>query len=130
MSKNKADLQTRLYASCIIILLAGLSCALVIYLTADDAPGSAVRYELVNGAVYPVSPGDSKAYVRELRRFGGKAAVLFDEFNRWFAALWQGKSLAITVAWLSIFVSLGVFLFANTLPSDSISDVRGEEKRD
>jgi len=28
----------------------------------------------------------------------GEAAVLFDDFNRWFAWLWQGKTLGITIA--------------------------------
>ena len=126
MRKN-ADLQMRLYASCLIVLMLGLCAAVVIYLTVEDAPGSAARYELVNGIAYPVSPGDSKTYVRELQRFGGKAAVLFDEFSRWFGALWQGKSLAVTIAWLSIFVSLGIFLFASALPR--APEARDEEKR-
>ena len=77
---------------------------------------------MVDGVSYPIAPGSSKMYVRELQRFGGKAAVLFDEFGRWFAGLWQGKSLAITVAWISILVSLGVFLFARHLSSDANSD--------
>ena len=36
-------------------------------------------------------PATTKTYVRELERFGGEAAVLFDEFNGWFAARWHGK---------------------------------------
>jgi hypothetical protein len=44
----------------------------------------------------------TKTYVRDLERFGGKAAVLFDEFNRWFAARWHGKALGVTIAWLSV----------------------------
>ena len=43
----------------------------------------------------------TKTYVRDLERFGGKAAVLFDEFNRWFAARWHGKALGVTIACLS-----------------------------
>lgn len=104
------------------MLAIGLCCALLIYLTAEDDPVSAVGYVVVDGVTYPVAPGSSKMYVRELQRFGGKSAVLFDEFNRWFAGLWQGKSLAITVAWISIVVSLGVFLFARDLSSDANSD--------
>ena len=57
----------------------------------------------------------SKQYARQLQRFGGKAAVMFDEFNRWFAGLWEGKSLAITVAWISVIASLGIYLFARRL---------------
>jgi len=57
-------------------------------------------------------------YVRELQRFGGRAAVLFDEFNRWFDALWHGESLAIAVGCISVLVALGIFLFARWLPPD------------
>jgi hypothetical protein len=122
MNKKTTSLQTRLYVSSGIILAIGLCCALLIYLTAEDDPVSAVSYVVVDGVTYPIAPGSSKMYVRELQRFGGKATVLIDELNRWFAGLWQGKSLAITVAWISIVVSLGVFLFARDLSSDANSD--------
>jgi hypothetical protein len=36
--------------------------------------------------------------------------VLFDDFNRWFAALWSGKALGVSIACLSITVAGGVFL--------------------
>jgi uncharacterized membrane protein YjjP (DUF1212 family) len=122
MNKKTTRLQTRLYVSSVIILAIGLCCALLIYLTAGDDSVNAVSYVVVDGVAYPLAPGSSKLYVRELQRFGGKAAVLFDEFGRWFAGLWQGKTLAITVAWISIFVSLGVFLFARYLASDADAD--------
>jgi hypothetical protein len=67
-------------------------------------------------------------YRRELQRFGGKAALLFDDFNRWFKGLWHGKSLAVTVVWITAFISLGVFLFARLLPPDPKPDVRGEDR--
>jgi hypothetical protein len=41
--------------------------------------------------------------------------VLFDELDRWFAGLWQGKSLAFTVAGISVLASLGLFLYARRL---------------
>ncbi|MFM9983276.1 MAG: hypothetical protein ACKVP9_20390 [Burkholderiales bacterium] len=46
------------------------------------------------------------------------ASVLFDEFTRWFARLWQGKTLGLTLAALSGLVSLALFLFAYWLPPD------------
>ena len=94
------------------MLAIGLCCALLIYLTAEDDPVSAVSYVVVDGVTYPIAPGSSKMYVRELQRFGGKATVLFDEFNRWFAGLWQGKSLADHCNGSVVRASLGVFLFA------------------
>lgn len=69
-------------------------------------------------------------YRHQLERYGGKASVIFDDFNRWFAGLWQGKSLAKTVAWVSVLVSLGIYLFANSLPSEPGADGRPEDERD
>jgi len=46
------------------------------------------------------------------------ASVLCDEFSRWFARLWQGKALGLTLAALSGLVSLALFLFAYWLPPD------------
>jgi hypothetical protein len=119
-------LKTRLYLSCIVILAMGLCGSVLIYLTAEEAPVSAVSYVIVDGEAYPIAPQYSKSYLHELQRFGGKAAVLFDEFNRWFDALWHGKSLALTVGCISVFVALGIFLFANWLPSDRESNVESD----
>ena len=60
----------------------------------------------------------SKTYIRELQRFGGKASVIFDEFARWFAGLWRGKSLGITIGWLSVAAAAGLFLAARSLPDE------------
>ncbi len=110
------DLRTRLYLGSIVVLLVGLCSAFVIFLSAGDAADGAARYELIDGKVYAVPLADTKAYVRDLQRLGGKAAVLAAELDLWFAGLWQGRRLAFTVAILSIAVSLGLFLIANRLP--------------
>jgi hypothetical protein len=94
--------KTRLYVSALLVFALGLGAALAIYITADEREASAAMDEMVS----------SKPYQHELQRFGGKAAVLFDEFNRWFAALWQGKALGVTLAWISVFVSALIFLIA------------------
>ena len=65
--------------------------------------------------MYPLAASDSKKYRREVEFFGGKAARAFDDFGRWFGELWQGKALVTTVAWISIALSLGIYLFANFL---------------
>jgi hypothetical protein len=96
------DRRTRLRLGALVILALGLASALGIYLAADDAPGSAALAE-VRG---------SKPYVRQLERFGGKASVMFDQFNRWFAGLWEGRQLGITVAWITIVVAGGIFIVA------------------
>jgi len=50
--------------------------------------------------------------VHQLERFGGKAAVMFDQFNRWFAGLWEGRQLGITLACITVFIAAGLFLAA------------------
>lgn len=111
-STSNAALKARLNLAALVILAVGLCAALLIYQFAEDAPESGVTYIVVDGTAYPVAPQLSKRYVRDLEQFGGKASVLFDEFGRWFGALWHGKTLGITVGCVSVLVALGVFLFA------------------
>ena len=124
------DLQTRLYASALAVLIAGLVVAVAIWFTAGDDPG-ADTYQLVvvDGKAYPIAPGESKMYVREVQRFGGKAGVLFDEISRWFARLWRGKSLALTVGWIAVLVSVGLFLLGWIQRRDEVPDDEGEGDR-
>ena len=93
------DRRARLQLGALVVLALGLASALGIYLAAADDPASAALHEMRN----------SKPYVHQLERFGGKAAVLFDQFNHWFAALWKGRQLGITVAWITLAVA-GVML--------------------
>jgi len=92
----------------VAILAAGLTAATMIYFIADDAPPVGATTLVINGETYSVDPGTNRAYVRELQRFGGKTSVLFDDFIRWFAGLWQGKELVATIGVISAAVS-GVF---------------------
>ena len=89
-----------------LVLAVGLSSAAAIYLTAEDEPPTPSSYVVV------IDPSLTKTYVRELQRFGGKAAVLFDEFNRWLASLWHGKALGVTIGWISVVVALLLFAIA------------------
>lgn len=91
------------------VLVAGLSAGLALYVTAEDEPEASAASALL------LSPGSSKVYIREIQRFGGKQAVLFDEALRWFGGLWQGKALGKTVAALSSLAALGMFLVARRL---------------
>jgi hypothetical protein len=63
-------------------------------------------------AAYPVDPTISKAYQRQLERYGGKAALLFDDINRWLAARFQGKQLGVTIAAASAAAALVMFALA------------------
>ena len=124
MSMNNTELKRRLRLACLIILLLGLCSALLIYLLAEDIPDDSLGYVVVNGTVYPLATRDSKNYRREVQRFGGKTALLFDDFARWFAERWQGKALAETVAWISLLAALGLYLFASYLTPEAQADSR------
>jgi len=118
---SNLELKKRLRLTCLIILVAGLCSAALIYRFAEDIADDAISYTIVNGTIYPFSVRDSKRYQYELERFGGKAIVMFDDFNHWFTGLWRGKALARTVAWTSVLVALAIYLFANSLP-DQLPD--------
>jgi hypothetical protein len=109
-----------------VVLLAGLSSAVLIYQKADRDTRAALGYEAADGNAYPVMPEDSKIYLREMEQFGGKANVLADELRRWFVGLWHGKSLAYTIACISMALSLAGFYAAAHLSSDTKSD-HGED---
>jgi len=110
--------QKRLYMIAGMILLVGLGSSLLIYLTAENDPGTALGYIMVDGQAYPIMPGDSKMYRHDLQVYGGKFGVAADEFTRWFSSLWQGQTLAYTVAVIAILISLGICLVARTSPPD------------
>ena len=116
--------------SCSVALaVVGLLGALLIYVRAGDDSDADdnVQILIVDGKAHKVPLASTKMYQRELRRFGGEAAVLFDDVNRWFASLWRGRSLAITTAWITAFVSAGLFLVARAMPSGPSSDDRGDD---
>lgn len=105
----------RLQLAAAIVLVVGLLAAVGIYVTADEAP-SATSYVIVGGEAYAVDPTRTKTYVLQVERFGGKAAVIFDEFNRWFDARWHGRALGITVAWISVAAALLLYWIASRTP--------------
>ena len=129
MNWKTTNLQTRLYLISAIILLVGLSSSILIYLTAENDSKSVLGYEIVGDNAYLITPENSKKYLHDLTLYGGKMAVLTDEFSRWFVGLWHGKSLAFTVACITIFISLGFFFVARTAPSDLESDAHDENNR-
>ncbi len=122
MKQEITKAQARLYAIAAVILLAGLCSAVVIYLRAGDESQGALSYESAGGHVYPVYPEDSKMYKHDLELYGGKLNVITDDFMRWVAGLWHGRSLAFTVACITTLISVVVFFFAHTLTSESSED--------
>jgi len=113
----------------IVILLVGLISATWIYQSADNNPNYVLGYEEENGSVYPIKPEDSKKYLRDLELYGGKANVLITEFRLWFVSLWHGKSLAFTIAFLTILISFAFFWFARYNPSNSKNDVHRKKSQ-
>jgi hypothetical protein len=91
----------------LLIMVLGFGSALIIYLAADDQSDRTPGYDALQ----------SKAYVHDLKQYGGKANVMAAEFTEWFGGLWSGRNLALTVACLTAFVVL-VIIFV-TRPLDS-----------
>jgi hypothetical protein len=122
--------QKRLYLIGALLLALGLASAALIYANAEDNADIALGYEMVNGVAYPTASKDSKAFQRDVRLYGGKFALLSDEFTDWFGSLWRGRRLAFTVAALSVLLCSGLVFVANALRSDSDADVSGNANRD
>jgi hypothetical protein len=121
--------RTRLSIAAGLVLLAGLAVSAWIYLTVPAGPGDAVGYAGEGGSAYPIAPEDSKTYLRNLQMYGGTANVLADELRRWFLGLWQGRSLACTVAGLAVAVSLVLLAVAWNLDDDGEPDDQAEDGR-
>jgi hypothetical protein len=130
MKRKVAHLRESLILIGAIIMLVGLGSAILIYQSAGDDSGSVLGYEIIDGSAYPIKPEDSKVYRRDLELYGGKAAVIADDFSRWFVGLWHGKSLAFTVAGISLFISVVFFFAANRLPFILESDVHSANNRE
>ena len=123
MKWTTTNLPAFLYFLSGVVLLAGLGSAVLIYETSLDRSTSVLGYEDAGGSVYPILPEDSKPYLRGLELYGGTANVLADELRRWFVGLWHGKSLAFTVAFITILVSSGVFYVARRPPSPEDANI-------
>jgi hypothetical protein len=84
------------------VLVLGLVSAAVIYIFAADDGGADPAAQIASGRVYEYN----------IERIGGMAAVYAARFNRWLAGLWHGRSLAYTVAVLSVAIALVCFVVA------------------
>lgn len=60
-------------------------------------------------------PLTSKKYIHDLTVMGGKGNVLVAKYMAWFSDLWHGPQLGITVAVLTVIVTL-VFRFIAARP--------------
>jgi len=119
MRWKSASRQTRLYLIASFVLAAGLGSSLSIYLAAGD----------VSDAVSGYGIEETKPYIHDLELYGGKANVIAAEITKWFEGLWHGKSLAYTVAFITIIASMALFFVAYHLPSESGPDDRNRNGR-
>jgi len=85
------------------ILAVGFASAVLIYFVNAESPAG---YELE----------DSKQYLRDMEVYGGKANVLATQLRHWFSGLWHGRSLAFTVAVISVLLALAYRFLATPLP--------------
>ena len=125
MTWKNVNSQTYLYLISVFVLLVGLGSAVLIYQSAANESDSDSEYEITGGRIYSGS-GYSKRQIHDLQVYGGNAAVLADQFTRWFDGLWQGKQLAYTIGWIAFFISLIFFIAARM----SAPDHNNENKRD
>lgn len=107
-----ADRKTRLYLTGAIVLFAGFGAALLLYMTCQDVSDNDLVYQLHH----------TPQYRRELQIMGGQMNVFADDFSLWFEGLWQGRSLACTVASITLILSAGLFLAACHVPDGPRSD--------
>jgi hypothetical protein len=94
-----------------IMLALGLGVALTIYFTAGPPSADPLGYD----------PMDTKKYLRELEVYGGKANVFSVEIQEWFSGLWHGRTLAATIAVLTVLLT-SVFWFISRAVISSNAD--------
>jgi hypothetical protein len=97
-----------------VVAVVGLLGAVLIYVTAGDDAGDDANFQIVvvGGQTYKIPLDSTKMYRRDLQRAGGDIMLVFDDISRWFAGLWRGRSLAITVGSITAVVSLVLFMLA------------------
>jgi hypothetical protein len=90
------------------ILLVGLASALAVYVTARD-PGT-------DPLGNPLD--QSKVYLRTVEMVGGTANVVASQITDGFNALWHGKALAFTLAFLTLVLAYGFYFVTEDLPRE------------
>ncbi len=126
---SNAELKRRLRLAALSIAAIAFAAAFFVFLFAEEPPPEASDYVVVNGKILPAAGGDSKIYRNQLERYGGKSMLLLDDFNRWFAGLWQGTKLAKTIAWIGAIAALVLLLIAQLLPVDAYLKASDKERR-
>ncbi len=117
LSRLRSDRRARrLCGIGVLVLVAGLALAALVFLAAAGEERDVLGYEFADGASYAVTASDSKMYRHELERFGGKAAVLADDLNRWLSSWTHGRRLALVIALAALAVAALCFRAAARAP--------------
>ena len=80
------------------IAVIGLAISILVYVNAPEEPDDPFGYAAQN----------SKTYLLQMEKIGGKANVAAEEFREWLASLWHGRSLGVTLAVLTL---MGSFIY-------------------
>lgn len=105
----------------VLVLLAGLGGAVVLYINAPDEAAAGDNYVIEGGVAYRVSPWDSRSYQRNLEYLGGKSAVLMTQAREWLAAAWNASTQAVLLACVSALAAAFLLYLAEPVP-DAIPD--------
>jgi hypothetical protein len=128
MQGKIGDPRRALYLASLVVLLLGLGSAVLVYLTAGNEAGGLAGYG-EPGDLYQIRPEESKTYRHDLELYGGKWNLLADDFARWFAGLWYGRSLAYTLAFITLVLSAGIFSVARHLRPNPPPEARDDDRR-
>jgi ABC-type phosphate/phosphonate transport system permease subunit len=114
MKLRAKTIQERLHISISVTLIVGLCISVWIYVTAEVPVENTLISDYEN----------SKMYMRSLKVYGGQFSVLADDIRRWFNSLWQGKTLAYTVASITVTFALILYVIASDPHVKESSDDR------
>jgi hypothetical protein len=119
MTSAEQTAKTRARIVSAVLLAIGFASAVAIYVVNGPA-SDPTEYELEN----------SKKYLRAMETYGGKANLLASDLRHWFSSLWHGRTLAFTVAILTVIVTLIYRLAVMPLPpDDDVEDRGGDDGR-
>jgi hypothetical protein len=96
----------------LLILVIGFGGAVFIWRAQDHLDRQNGNGGDADLAAAPLAPEDSRRATHEVEMYYGKTGLLMDKWTRWFEGLLHGKSLAKTLAALSVVAASGCFLSA------------------
>jgi hypothetical protein len=111
-------LARRLRFTAVMILIIGLGGSIIIYLNAEPTSLHPLGYDILT----------TKKYLREMELYGGKINVLATRAREWFEGLWHGKSLACTVAVLSVSLASLLWFFSTCRQTDKKATTRSKDR--